>query len=123
MEPVLKHAAAMREFLRYADGDGSRLAERIALEQAGVPLSSMSVRLSLDPSTEMPRLRLMPQSLLDALWVQLGQVLSGSATIHQCQHCGQWFESGAGTGRRADAKFCSNEHKIAFHSLKRSKEK
>jgi hypothetical protein len=123
VEPVLEHAAAMREFLGYAAGDGSRLVERITLEQGGVPLSSMSVRLTLDPNTRTPRLRLTPQSLLDALWVQLGQALSGGAAIHQCQHCGQWFESGAGTGRRADAKFCSNEHKIAFHSLKRSKEK
>ncbi len=120
---VLEHAAAMRTFLAHAAGDGSRLVAAIVLNHGGVPLGNMTVRLTLDPNTRTPRLRLTPRSLLDALWVQLGQALSGGAAIRQCEHCGQWFESGVGTGRRADAKFCSNEHKIAFHSLKRSKEK
>jgi hypothetical protein len=120
---VLEHAKAMRGWLGYSVSGRSRLVERIALEHGGVPLGSMPVRLTMDPATRKPRLRLAPRSLLDALWVQFGQTLSGGATIHQCQHCGQWFESGTGTSRRADAKFCSNEHKIAFHSLKRSKEK
>ena len=60
--------------------------------------------------------------LLDALWLQLGQALTVSAKIRQCEHCGNWFEAGRGTGRRLDAKFCSDEHRIAFNSLKRSKE-
>jgi len=34
-----------------------------------------------------------------------------------------FFEAGRGTGRRLDAKFCSDEHRIAFNSLKRSREK
>jgi hypothetical protein len=122
IEPMLEHAAAMRAFLDYAAGNKSRLIERIALEHGGVPLSGMTVRLTLDPATRKPRLQLTPRSLLDALWVQLGQTLSGSAVVRQCQHCGQWFEAGAAMGRRADAKFCSKAHKIAFHSLKRSKE-
>jgi len=37
-----------------------------------------------------------------------------------CAHCGAMFEAGRGAGRRADAKFCSDEHRVAFNSLKRS---
>ena len=37
-----------------------------------------------------------------------------------CRHCGEMFASGAGTGRRGDAVFCSNEHKIRYYSLQRS---
>jgi hypothetical protein len=66
---------------------------------------------------------LRPNTLLDALWLQLGQALTVGAQIRQCEHCGIWFEAGRGTGRRAGAKFCCPEHKIAFHSLMRSKEK
>jgi len=43
------------------------------------------------------------------------------AAIKQCLHCGVRFEAGRGAGRRADAKFCSEEHKIAYHSLARSR--
>jgi hypothetical protein len=74
VELMLEHANAMREWLGYSVGDRSRLVEQLALEHGGVPLSSMTVRLTLDPNTRKPRLRLTPRSLLDALWVQLGQI-------------------------------------------------
>lgn len=38
----------------------------------------------------------------------------------QCRHCNEWFEAGPGTGRRVDAEFCSDEHRIRFHSLART---
>lgn len=56
IEPMLEHAAAMPAFLDYAAGNKSRLIERIALEHGGVPLSGMTVRLTLDPATRKPRL-------------------------------------------------------------------
>lgn len=51
VDQVLEHAKAMREWLGYSVGDKSRLVERIALEHGGVPLSSMTVRLTLHPAT------------------------------------------------------------------------
>jgi hypothetical protein len=77
VDQVLEHAKAMREWLGYSVGDKSCLVERIALEHGGVPLSSMTVPLTLDPATRKPGLQLAPRSLLDALWVQFGQTLSG----------------------------------------------
>jgi hypothetical protein len=121
-EPVygtVVHAEAMREFLGYAGGDG-RLLER-GIDSQISALGEVDVALVLDPTTTKPKLQFSPSSLRDALWLQFGQSLSGDAGVRQCQHCGAWFETGAGTGRRRDAKFCSDKHRIAFNSLKRSK--
>jgi hypothetical protein len=38
-----------------------------------------------------------------------------------CQYCSSLFESGPGTGKYIDAKFCSNEHKVRYFSLARTK--
>lgn len=64
-------------------------------------------------------LRVSPGDFSDALRFQLFQKLTG-ADIRSCEHCGEWFEVGAGTGRRKDAKFCSDQHRILANSAKRS---
>jgi hypothetical protein len=114
------HAEAMREFLSYGGGDARLLSRGIDSQMNS--LGQIDVALVLDPTTASPKLRLSPLDLRDALWLQFGQALSGDASLRQCQHCGAWFETGVGTGRRRDAKFCSDEHRIAFNSLKRRKE-
>lgn len=118
---ILEHASAMREFLANSSGDRIRRVERIAIQQGGVTLTGMTVKFSLDMETRFPSLWISPRSLLDALWLQLWQALSGSVAMQKCLHCSQWFETGPGTGRRAGAKFCSDKHKIIFHSMQRSK--
>jgi hypothetical protein len=118
-DSTVVHAEGMREFLSFAGGDKQLLARGIGGQIN--PLGQIDVALVLDPATTRPKLRLSPSSLLDALWLQFGQTLSGDAILRQCQHCGTWFETGAGIGRRADARFCSDKHRIAFNSLKRSK--
>lgn len=37
-----------------------------------------------------------------------------------CLHCGSYFQAGPGTDRRLDAKFCSDQHRKDFNSLKRT---
>jgi hypothetical protein len=93
----------------------------IPLQLSAISLLNASV--CWDPITKRPKWELRPNTLLDALWLQLGQALTGSAQFRQCEHCGDWFEAGRGAGRRLDAKFCSDEHRIVFNSLKRSREK
>jgi hypothetical protein len=63
-----------------------------------------------------------PASLLDGLWLQFNQALMRDAKLEKCKGCGAFFEAGTGTGRRLDALFCCDEHRIAFNSLKRSRE-
>ncbi len=117
--PILEHAAAMREYLGHYHADGRELIERIAVQHGGITLTGTVVKLGLDFEANSPRFQFYPRSLLDALWLQLGQVLANDVAIRQCQYCHEWFEAGPGTRRRTDAKFCSDRHKASFHSGKR----
>jgi hypothetical protein len=65
------------------------------------------------------QLRLTPSSLLSALWYQLGLKLSGDTNVRTCRLCNAIFETGVGTGRRLDAEFCSNKHKVEFFNRNR----
>jgi hypothetical protein len=64
------------------------------------------------------RLTLRPPDLLGALWYQLGLKIS-KATLRTCPVCDDVFEVGAGTGLRADAKFCRREHKVEYFNRNR----
>ena len=119
VDGVLVHADAMRDLFLFLSGDRAHRAKIITDLQAS-PFAELEVTLELDAATEDVKLRLRPTSLLDAIWLQLAQELSSGAAIRQCRHCGDWFETGVRTGRRADAKFCSNAHRIAFNSRKRN---
>jgi hypothetical protein len=87
------------------------------------PSIRLEAKVVCDPVTRALKWQLRPNSLLDALGLQLGQKLTGGAQLRQCEHCGDWFEAGQGTGRRLDAKFWSDEHRILYNSLKRSRRK
>jgi hypothetical protein len=60
-------------------------------------------------------------TLMDGLWLQLAGNISGGAAFRSCARCGELFETGPRTGRRADSKFCSDAHRIEFNSRKRTK--
>jgi hypothetical protein len=67
------------------------------------------------------RLLISPQTLMSALWWQLGRSLSGDISFGECRHCGHLFETGPGTGKHVDAEFCCDQHKVRYFSLARSK--
>lgn len=118
LDTALVHAEAMREAIDFAAGGPKGSA--ILVEAQSAPLASMNATLVLDPVTRRPKLKILPVSLLDTLWLSLAQDLSQQGNLRICAQCGEPFRTGPGTGRRLDAKFCSEQHKIAFHSLKRS---
>jgi hypothetical protein len=60
-------------------------------------------------------------NLMNGLWLQLAGDVSGGAAFRSCARCGAVFETGPGTARRADSKFCSDLHRIEFNSRKRTK--
>jgi hypothetical protein len=64
------------------------------------------------------RLKLSPANLLDALWLQLAQ--SNRHSFRHCLQCGKSFVIGSGH-RRTDAKFCSDDCRIEYNSLRRSR--
>jgi len=78
----------------------------------------LNVRI-LDPASHKHPFTLVPETLLDAIWLQLADALSVNAEIHRCLQCGLWFPAGRGFRRRQDAKFCSAEHQILFNNQKR----
>jgi len=66
------------------------------------------------------RLQIEPPSLIDALWIQFAQDVSrGDARV--CKQCGALFATGPDAKRKRRALFCSDECKIRFFSLKRSR--
>jgi len=117
---VIHHARGMSQILESRAGGWKRRLPPDDRETG--PPSSVDAWVVWDRTAKEFKWKIRPKTLLDALWLQLGQWLTLGIQIRACQHCGEWFEAGRGTGRRADAKFCSDEHKIAFHSLKRSRE-
>ena len=87
----------------------------------GINCAITEIKLVADPVTGTPRLKFFVKTLEEALLLQFAQSIAGERDMRTCTYCGVWFDAGPGTGRRADAKFCSDEHRIAFNSQKRTK--
>jgi hypothetical protein len=120
VDGVLMHARVMNVLFNLLSGtpmERSRFLRHLHEN----PFADLEVTLGMDFDLRDLRLRFRPACLLDALWLQFAQRITGDATVRQCQHCGQWFEVGPGTGRRLDARFCSDKHRISFNSAKRTK--
>jgi hypothetical protein len=85
--------------------------------------SALSIQKSLiwDPAEKRVVWQSRTLSLYDSLWAQLIQAATRGDQLRECEYCSAWFEVGIGTGRRADAKFCSNEHRAAFNNRARSR--
>jgi hypothetical protein len=93
----------------------------VVVRAGGIPLpSKLRAWLAPDPTTGAWKLKLEPPSLLDAIWLQFGQAITSDADLRFCIQCGNPFEAGGQSGRRADAKFCSDECRVNYNSLKRS---
>jgi hypothetical protein len=120
---LLAHAKQMR-LLLHVFGTGQKKQIAKILGPKGRPLDESHIgdvraTLVFDPVTQIPRLQFIPRNLLNAIWLQLGEYLGGDPNLMVCRLCGQTFERGPGH-RRADATFCSDEHKAEFHSKRRS---
>jgi hypothetical protein len=120
VDEVIRRAANMRSTLQWIAAQPRRPPSDKTFFGPGISLSAW---VSWDAASNSPRWHFHPQTLIDGLWLQFAQAVTRGIRICTCVHCGDLFETGLGTGRRLDAKFCSDEHRIAFNSLKRSKEK
>jgi hypothetical protein len=115
----LGHAEAISEFLKDYRNDPQASLGRFG--EQGLGWSRIDVGLALNSTTGQPQMKLRPSCLVNALWFELASSLTGDARLQDCGHCGAWFLTGPGTNRRLDAIFCSDEHRVAFNSLKRSR--
>jgi hypothetical protein len=94
------------------------LALELSRRFSGTPLGEIRLR---DDVNRGFRLTFTTNSLMDGLWLQLAANISGGASFRSCARCGELFETGPGTGRRADSRFCKDAHRIEFNSRNRSK--
>jgi hypothetical protein len=118
---ALTAASSMRDILAYSVDERAAYFSHFGDE--GLAWSRIDVALAFNPTTSKPQFRLTPPMLVNALWLELGQAVSSDASIKNCLHCGGWFEAGPGTGRREDAKFCLDAHRIAYNSRRRGRGK
>src|SRR5262249_2373104 len=81
-----------------------------------IPMTDVKAFLGLDESIVYS-----PTTLLGALWLQFAQTLSEGAEMRVCRHCRKPFPVGGKSGKRLVAEFCSDEHRVQFNSLKRSR--
>lgn len=81
----------------------------------GVSKSLGKLLVSIETTRGETQLRVRPACLLDALWIQYAQA---NAPSRQCPQCGGRFLV---ADRRRDAKFCADECRVKFNSLKRSR--
>jgi hypothetical protein len=126
-EPVplgLANAEMFRELLQLqASGNPRNLASRFESKIAGFVGAGQVGQVELVPDSEKGlRLKVTPPTFLGALWYQLALKLS-DADLRMCPLCHRVFEVGRGTGLRADAKFCCQEHKVEYFNQKRHRRK
>jgi hypothetical protein len=86
----------------------------------GIRLSGVDVQLIFDAQTQALRTLQVAHDLATALWLRLLIMLMGNASLRRCEHCGELFGAGPGTGRDAKARFCSDEHRVRYNSLRRT---
>jgi hypothetical protein len=114
----LGYAENFRELLRLkAQGDPGRLASYFE-SKAAVDFDILGSVQLVGDSKRGVRFKMGPPELLGALLYQLGLKLS-HATVRVCPRCDSVFETGIGTGLRADARFCCHEHKVEFFNSNR----
>jgi hypothetical protein len=91
-----------------------------ARDMTGGPGTALVKKLNASITVERDgvRLKLWPGCLLDALWLQLAQANPRSRV---CPQCRKPFLIGGVVKRRKDAQFCTDECRIKFNSLARSR--
>jgi hypothetical protein len=99
---------------------------RAALKSRRFPTwqtADLQARVLNDRAKGTVSIKYSPTRLIDALWLQLAQALSGGAQIRECKHCGEWFPVGGKDGRRIVSQFCKDDHRIEYNSLERTRRK
>jgi hypothetical protein len=114
---VLWHAARMRDLLKIMLAQQKNRGAKTF----GFPNIVLHAAINWEQTTLAPRWAFRPITLLDGLWLQLGQAITRGARLQTCRLCGELFEVGYPSDRRLDSKFCCDEHRVKYNSLNRSK--
>lgn len=66
-------------------------------------------------------LRVMPTTLLEAMWLQFGQAVESNKAFRQCRHCGTWFDLSP-KAARVDKVFCTEACKARAYRQRLAKQ-
>lgn len=83
------------------------------------PGTNCSARVVFDHEREHMTVRIVPETLIGAIWFQCARVLTLNPVFRACKHCGKWFELSPDT-RRKQAIYCSDRCKVAAYRAKKS---
>jgi hypothetical protein len=67
-----------------------------------------------------PSLVLRPETLLDAMRIQMAQFFTAGNELADCAECGKAFAIGIGVRKRADSRFCSDACRFRYHNKRRA---
>lgn len=66
------------------------------------------------------KFKLVPTSLLAAMWLQLANSGTRGIIFKQCEFCPHWFPVGPGTGRKPSKRFCSDRCRVAWNRRRKA---
>jgi hypothetical protein len=84
------------------------------------PGTNCSARVVFDHEREHMTIRIVPETLIGAMWFQCARVLTLDPAFRECKHCGKWFELSPDT-RRKQAIYCSDRCKVAAYRERKGK--
>ncbi len=82
------------------------------------PGTTSSARVVLDQDRGRMTMRIVPETLIGAMWFQCARVLTLNPVFRSCLHCQKWFELSPDT-RRRQAIYCSDRCKVAAYRAKK----
>lgn len=90
-----------------------------ALEGDKQPGTSSTARVVFDQDRGQMTLRIVPATLIGAMWFQCARVLTLNPTFRACRHCREWFELSPDK-RRKQSIYCSDRCKVAAYRAKKA---
>lgn len=76
--------------------------------------SRPTMRVVFDADAKQMIMRVCPNTLLGAMWLQVARAVTEDPPLKQCENCGKWFEL-ASEAKRNVTRFCSQKCKVAWH--------
>jgi hypothetical protein len=96
-------------------------------ESGALKFSGLSIGVRLDVlllpahGRDRPRLAFRPVNLREAIKIFWATTIATGGSLRACKQCGEFFEAGGESNRRADAQFCSDACRHRFNNaLKRA---
>ncbi len=85
-------------------------------------LGRVDARLAPTPDERDVSVRLFPDSLIGAMWLQLALAIDKNASYRKCVSCEKWFEISPGSGR-PEKIYCSNACRMREYRKNRGNKK